>query len=155
MATPITSALRIVPSPGRWRSGIHSSSSAKLMAIVAVPMLSGVCLEMPCANTLQGELPRSEATRHASPAPKTHRPNSREVSLRGEARQREATAAVVVKGPRGYPRMYANQEEVHGRRGESRVRGRDHRGPPQPDVPREARQRARGAGASRRQDAPL
>ena len=74
MAGPMTIAFEIVPSPGRWRSGIHSSRTTKLVRIVAVPTLIGVCLEMPSAKTVHGELPSSDAIRQASPAPKTARP---------------------------------------------------------------------------------
>ncbi len=43
----------------------------------------------------------------------------------------------------------------NGKGRESRVRGRGRRGPPQRDVPREARQRSHGPRPRRRQDAPL
>ena len=58
IATPMNAALAIVPSPGGWRSGIHSRMTANETAIVAVPTDSGVCLLTPSESTVHGELPR-------------------------------------------------------------------------------------------------
>ncbi|KRE63128.1 hypothetical protein ASG78_05055 [Nostocoides sp. Soil756] len=41
VASPTTTALRTVPRPGHWRSGIHSRSTTKLVAITIRPYDSG------------------------------------------------------------------------------------------------------------------
>jgi hypothetical protein len=92
IARPTTTAFATVPRPGRWRSGIHSSSSAKLVSTVAAPTLSGVCTDTPSAKTVHGELPRFDATSSASPAPKTVSPARSVASRRGDARHRDGTA---------------------------------------------------------------
>ncbi len=46
-ATAITTTLLTVPRPGRWRSGIHISSTATPVIAVMVPKLSETWLSRP------------------------------------------------------------------------------------------------------------
>ena len=89
IASPTTIALAIVPSPGRWRSGIHSSRITKLVATVAAPTLSGVCFSMPSAKTVHGRVAEL-ARRRAAPRPR-RRPRGRRGATPA-ARARRASA---------------------------------------------------------------
>src|SRR5215210_3341152 len=85
---PMTVAFASVPRPGRWRSGIHVSSTRKETITVIVPTAMPVCLPAPCASTVQGELPSAAATSRASPMPNTQRADSSAARRAGDARQR-------------------------------------------------------------------
>src|SRR5687768_12131410 len=84
----MTIALAIVPRPRVCRSGIHITSTTKLIATVATPTASGVWTSTPSASTVHGELPSSLATSIASPVPKIHSPPKSLARVAGRARQR-------------------------------------------------------------------
>jgi hypothetical protein len=63
--TPITTTLEMVPIPGRWRSGIHSSSTTTLAMMRAVPTDSPVRRARPWWNTSHGMLPRRDSIMRA------------------------------------------------------------------------------------------
>src|SRR5829696_1052556 len=86
--TPMTVAFASVPRPGRWRSGIHVSSTRNETITVIVPTAMPVWSPAPCASTVQGELPSSAATSSASPIPKTQRAPSSAARRPGPGRQR-------------------------------------------------------------------
>src|SRR4051812_5461561 len=97
-ATPIRTALQMLPSPGDWRSGNHARSTSALTSTVAARTLIPACSPSPSASTVQGELPRSEVTRSASPAPNTASPASSWVRRAGPGTQRERSSCT----PEGY-----------------------------------------------------
>lgn len=69
MAMPTTKTLDTVPSPGRWRSGIHRSSTAAPTMIDTTPMDSPVSSARPWCSTFQGSRPRPASTSSAELAP--------------------------------------------------------------------------------------
>ncbi len=69
MARPTTKTLETVPSPGRWRSGIHRSSTAAPTMIDTTPMLSPVSSASPWCSTFHGSRPSPAATSSAELAP--------------------------------------------------------------------------------------
>ncbi len=88
-ATAITTALLIVPRPGRSRSGIHSRSTVTLMMNVDMPIEMGRRELMPSASTVHGAFPRVDETSMASPVPKSHSPRIRMVNVAGRVRHRD------------------------------------------------------------------
>ncbi len=74
IATPITSTLETVPSPGRCRSGIHSSSTAAPTAVSTTPMDSPVRSDRPWCRTFHGSSPSPDRTSSAELAPYRARP---------------------------------------------------------------------------------
>ena len=64
-----------VPSPGRWRSGIQSSITVRLIRIVASPIESGVCTRHPLREHRPGRVAEPDATSSASPTPNSHSPH--------------------------------------------------------------------------------
>ncbi|MGY1984651.1 hypothetical protein ACI792_00325 [Blastococcus sp. SYSU DS0669] len=65
----MTRTLLTVPSPGRWRSGIHASSTSAPTAIVTVPSDHPSRPASPWCSTSQGITPSAERTRSAIEAP--------------------------------------------------------------------------------------
>ena len=59
---PMTIALLTVPTPGRSRSGIHSSSTARPTRIDHVPIGIPVCRESPWCSTSHGTRPYPPST---------------------------------------------------------------------------------------------
>ncbi len=57
MVSPTTIRLLIVPKPGRWRSGIHSSRTKTLTMIAQVPTPNPNRRERPWCSTSQGSTP--------------------------------------------------------------------------------------------------
>ena len=86
----MTTALLMVPSPGRSRSGIHSSSTVTLTRKVATPIDIGSRVLRPWARTVHGALPRVDDTSSASPVPKIHSPRSSRPNVDGRVRQRDS-----------------------------------------------------------------
>ncbi len=66
---PITTTLATVPRPGRWRSGIHSSSTNTLARISTVPTGMPVRPAIPVWKTSQGSTPTAGASISASLTP--------------------------------------------------------------------------------------
>ena len=101
-------ALAMVPSPGRSRSGIQSSSTTALTRKVATPIDTGRIVDRPCASTVQGLTPSPPWTISASPVPKAYRPMSRTIPLAGVGDQREGERQRVtgtVRAGRSHPRI--------------------------------------------------
>ena len=73
---PITTTLSSVPSPGRSRIGIQSSSTTAPMRMVTFPIAMPVRSDTPWWRTSQGASPRSARTISAMPIPKSTRPPS-------------------------------------------------------------------------------
>ena len=71
---PMSTALRIVPRPGRTRSGIHSRSRAKPTMMITLPTPIPVWRLMPLCSTSHGAKPMSAATISATPVPAMTRP---------------------------------------------------------------------------------
>ena len=69
MPGPTSRIFSTVPSPGRWRSGIHNSSTATPMMFVSRPMLSPVWIAAPCANTVHESTPTAARIMKASAIP--------------------------------------------------------------------------------------
>lgn len=67
--TPMSTTLLMVPIPGIWRSGIHSSRTAAPTTITTVPIASPMCRDRPWWNTSQGSSPRPERTCNAPASP--------------------------------------------------------------------------------------
>ena len=85
----MTTALAMVPSPGRSRSGIHNAKTTRLKANAAIPIDKDVRELTPSASTVQGPLPNSATTRSASPVPNNHSPKIRTNNVDGRALQRD------------------------------------------------------------------
>ena len=67
MLVPTRRMFATVPRPGRWRSGIQSSSTRKPTMFVTQPMPMPVWREIPCANTVHGSRPMPARTMIAQP----------------------------------------------------------------------------------------
>ena len=106
MASAITMMFITVPSPGRWRSGIHSASTATDTPKVVHPMPNPVRTLSPWASTDHGEAPRAEARISASPVPNNHSPPISAVSEPGVGRQTDGA----VNRVRGTVREPRNSE---------------------------------------------
>ena len=70
----IIKALRIVPIPGFWRSGIQNNKTVILIIRVIAPMDKFTFKEIPWARTLQGDAPELETINNPSPNPKNTKP---------------------------------------------------------------------------------
>ncbi len=66
---PTRTTLLTVPSPGRWRSGIHSSSTAAPTMITSVPIARPASRASPWWKTSHGSRPRPERTWSAPDSP--------------------------------------------------------------------------------------
>ena len=73
---PMSTALRIVPIPGRTRSGIHTASRAKPTMMITVPTAMPVRRLIPLCSTSHGASPMSAAMIEAIPSPQTIRPTT-------------------------------------------------------------------------------
>jgi hypothetical protein len=60
-ASPTTTTLAMVPMPGRWRSGIHSSRIGMPSRITTQPKLIPVTRDRPWWNTSHGSSPRPDS----------------------------------------------------------------------------------------------
>ena len=89
-ARAMTTALLMVPRPGRSRRGIHRSSTTTLIRKVARPIEIGRRELRPWARTVQGAFPSVDDTSSASPVPKAHSPMMRRAKVPGRVRQRDA-----------------------------------------------------------------
>ncbi len=69
MLVPTSRMFATVPTPGRWRSGIHSSSTRNPTMLVIHPIPTPVCSDRPWANTVHGSSPMPARTMTAQPAP--------------------------------------------------------------------------------------
>ena len=65
----MSTTLLIVPSPGRCRSGIQSSSTSAPTMIITVPMASPTWRAMPWWKTSHGSRPSPARTCSAAPTP--------------------------------------------------------------------------------------
>ena len=81
MEAAITTIFANVPNPGFWRSGIQSSSTTTETKNVDSPIFKTVWTDIPSERTTQGELPRLETTKKASPIPNIVNPKKRIVNL--------------------------------------------------------------------------
>ena len=70
----IIKALRIVPIPGFWRSGIQNNRTVILIIRVIRPMDKFTFKEIPWARTLHGDAPELETINNPSPKPKNINP---------------------------------------------------------------------------------
>ncbi len=68
-ANAMTITLATVPTPGRCRSGTHSSRTATPVIAVIVPKLSGVRSDRPSCSTSHGFSPRAARSCMAMLAP--------------------------------------------------------------------------------------
>jgi hypothetical protein len=68
-ATPMTTTLLTVPSPGRWRSGIQASSTSAPTRIDTTPMVQPSRSARPWCSTSQGMLPSVDRMISAMEAP--------------------------------------------------------------------------------------
>ena len=66
-----------VPIPAFCFSGIHSSSTPRLIKKVRTPMLSPVVIDSPSAKTVHGVTPFWETTNILSPKPNKNKPKQR------------------------------------------------------------------------------
>ncbi|MGO1316756.1 MAG: hypothetical protein ACTMIR_06955 [Cellulomonadaceae bacterium] len=69
MLGPMTRMFNTVPSPGRWRRGIHSASTISPMMLVSHPMPTPVWFDTPWAKTVHGSTPTAAAIIVASARP--------------------------------------------------------------------------------------
>ena len=76
MKGPMVSALKMVPMPGRWRSGIQNSSTITLAMMLAVPMVMSSWKPRPWWNASHGPSPRLARTNKASPRPHSRKPEN-------------------------------------------------------------------------------
>lgn len=74
MAMPTTKTLDTVPSPGRWRNGIHSSSTAAPTMIDTTPIVRPVSSASPWCSTFHGSRPSPASTSRAELPPYRARP---------------------------------------------------------------------------------
>ncbi|MFF5845184.1 hypothetical protein ACFY74_27355 [Streptomyces massasporeus] len=70
----MTSTLEIVPRPGRWRSGIQSSSTVAPTMVSTTPIDSPVFSASPWCSTFHGSSPSPDRTSSAELAPYSARP---------------------------------------------------------------------------------
>ena len=81
MAAAIRTMLAIVPNPGLCLSGIHNRSTSTETKNVDSPIFKKVFIDIPSERTTQGELPRLEITKKASPIPNIVKPKKRIANL--------------------------------------------------------------------------
>ena len=74
-------ALRIVPIPGFWPSGIHKIKTATLIKNVIVPILKLTFREIPWAKTLHGEAPVKDTINRPSPRPNNIKPKHKKKNV--------------------------------------------------------------------------
>ncbi|TPW13555.1 MAG: hypothetical protein FD127_1955 [Acidimicrobiaceae bacterium] len=78
--TPISTAFNRVPTPGRWRSGIHTTSRASPVSTMTLPMEMPVWRLTPWWNTSHGAAPRWASRMRAMPVPNSASPVRQRVS---------------------------------------------------------------------------
>jgi len=107
----MTTTLAMVPIPGRWRSGIHTSSTTAPTTTVTVPKESAVRRATPWWNTSHGWLPRWASTMSAMLTPYAIRP-TRSCAARRTGRSRNRSVAnpepVALPGAAMYANLEAN-----------------------------------------------
>src|SRR3954447_2652258 len=78
--SPISSAFMMVPTPGRWRNGIHSSNSTQPTTSMTQPSDTPVRRAMPWWKTSHGASPSSAVTNMLMPRPNNASPTTQRAS---------------------------------------------------------------------------
>src|SRR3954453_20889828 len=78
--SPISSAFMMVPTPGRWRNGIHSSNSRQPTISMTQPSDTPVWRAIPWGKTAHGASPSSAVTNMLIPRPNNASPTTQRAS---------------------------------------------------------------------------